>query len=180
MNPVPSLILASGLCVSAAQVQYNSRLLDGSSSTQQHLRDFQESVSQAGIRESVIIEKTVTLEETIDAVCADPDNFEEGEAHPSPTAISELKRILIDASDAFNGDIPPGNVAPYFGEVSVTWRCDNRMLRLTAFSDGRQPRLDFGTTPEGSLGDYEFYSTATGKNVSDRLNWLLADRAAAA
>ncbi|MGA2714504.1 MAG: hypothetical protein ABSG41_15475 [Bryobacteraceae bacterium] len=182
MKPLP-LILAGGLCVSSAHAGYRIDVLEGASATRPpYCGSFEASISQTGDPESVVVvtENPATLEEKIDAACSDPDNFEDDEIQPSPRAISELKRVLREASDIFNGDIPQGDVAPYFGEISVTWRRDNRMLRLTAFSDGRDPRLDFGTTPVGTLGDYQFYPVATGENLIDRLNWVLATRAVAA
>lgn len=180
MNPLPLFLASAGVCFSAVHAEYKMDILDETSGTPPQYRCLQESVSQTGAHDSVIVvsEKPLTLEEKISAVCSDPDSFEEGEAPPSPTAISDLKRVLGDALVTFRGDIPQGDVAAYFGELSITWRQGSRMLRLTSFSDGRNPRLDFGTTPDGSLGDYQFNPEATGDNLSDKLNWLLAVRSA--
>jgi len=114
-----------------------------------------------------------SMEDAIDAACADPDNYEEGEAHPSAHAVTEMKRVLREASGLF-GNIPNGSVAPYSGEISITWRRDNRMLRLTTFSDARPARLDYGTAPEGALGDYQFDTAATGEKLDLRLRWILS------
>jgi hypothetical protein len=178
MRPV-ELILASGLCVSSAPAHYNLALLDDASSTRQPCGDFRNSASQAGPHESIIVEKKLTLEEKIDAVFSDPENFEDGELPPVEAAVT-LKGILSEASAAASADIPDGDVNPYFGELSITWRRGDKMLRLTAFSNGRKARLDFGTTPERSLGAYEFNPAATGETLVDKLNWLATDSVAKA
>lgn len=172
------MFIGLGACASSAHAGY-TYLSEGTSATPAvPYHTTPESVSQTG-RPAIVTEKPLTLEEAIDTACSDPDNFEEEEVRPSPEAIGDLKRILNEASEIFGGDIPQGDVAPYFGEISVTWRHNNRMLRLTAFSDGREARLDFGTTPKGALGDYGFTPTATGDSLIQRLNWLLASRATA-
>ena len=114
------------------------------------------------------------FEEQIAALCSDPDNFEEGEPRPTEKATRDLKRIFNDAAEILGTDIAQGDITPYFGELSVTWRSSNRMLRLTAFSDARNARLDYGTTPPGSLGDFDAVLDATGQDLADRINWLLA------
>jgi hypothetical protein len=119
-----------------------------------------------------------SLLELIDAVCADQDSLEEGEQPPAKKAIADLKTIIVEAAARADTNIPVGDVAIFFGELSVTWRYGNRMLRATTFSDPRTPRLDFGTTPEGALGTYEFDTHATGAKLVEKLQWLRADGAA--
>jgi len=179
MKPLPLVVVGVGLCVSSANPEYKLKVIDGPSSTSPQYRSINDSESQTEgpVTTAVVVhKKSVTIEEKIDATCSDPDNFEEGEDHPSAEAIGELKRILSEASEINHSDIPDGDVSPYFGEVSVTWRRDNRMLRLTVFSDGRDARLDFGTTPESSLGNYQFNPTANGESLVNQLNWLLATK----
>jgi hypothetical protein len=112
-----------------------------------------------------------TCEATITAACADPDNREEGEDIPPPVALTSISRIICGAASI--REVPLGNISPYFGEVSVTWRNadQSRMLRLTVFPDGRA-RLDHGTTPTGALGVYHFDENATGQLLAQRLDEL--------
>jgi hypothetical protein len=116
-----------------------------------------------------------TLLQLIDDICTDPTNLEDNEQPPSEKAISDLKKLIIDASVLRGKDIMLGDVAPYFGEVSVTWRNGNNMLRATSFPDARLPRLDFGTTPDGTLGEYDFLADATGALLSQRLSILFPE-----
>lgn len=108
----------------------------------------------------------------IDEVCSDPTNLEENEQAPSAKAIKDIKRIINDAQSLSSREIIAGDIAPYFGEVSITWRNGGQMLRATSFPDSRQPRLDFGTTPEGALGEYGFEENATGESLAKKLSLL--------
>ena len=111
-----------------------------------------------------------SIETRIDKICADPESFEEGEAAPNSKAMSELKQIVRSAESEIV--VPMGDVSPYYGELSVTWRNGRKMLRVTTFSGPERPRLDYGTTPEGTLGEYSAIQNADGTSLVDRLRWL--------
>jgi len=108
----------------------------------------------------------------IDEICADPRNFEPGEIAPNAKAIADIKSILAEVETAFGKSIYNGDITPYFGELSITWRRGDDMLRLTSFSDNRVPRIDFGTTPDGALGEYQFEPIATGESLAEHLRLL--------
>ena len=115
-----------------------------------------------------------SLNDQIDQVCGDPDSYEADEQPATAKAKDDLKEVVNDASLAYGSPLPVGHIAPYFGEVSITWRNRERMVRITSFSDDRHPRLDFGATPEGALGDYQFDTQATGAKLAEKLTWLLS------
>jgi hypothetical protein len=87
-----------------------------------------------------------SLDELIDE-CLDPENLEENEAPPSAKAVGDLKDLISNAALAGGADLPIGDVAPYFGEISITWRNGHNMRRMTSLSDARTLRVDYGTTP---------------------------------
>ncbi len=113
-----------------------------------------------------------SLTDQIDQVCGEANNYETGEQPATAKAKDDLKRLIDNASTAYGSPLPIGDISPYFGEVSVTWRNEERMVRATSFSDNRSPRLDFGTTPDGALGEYEFDPETTGARLAERLVWL--------
>jgi len=113
-------------------------------------------------------------DDQIDLAVSDPDRLEEGEQAPSAKAVEEMKSIV--RAVAANACFRMGFIATYFGELSITWRNEGRMLRLTTFSDDRSPRLDFGTTPSGSLGDYQFLSNVTGDLLNEKIAWVASTR----
>lgn len=102
---------------------------------------------------------------------ATQDNLEDGEQPPSQKAMDDLKTLIAGASQLRASAIIGGDVVPYFGELSITWRAGDRVLRATSFSDDRLPRLDFGITPVGSLGEYDFLS-ASPHTLVEKLAWL--------
>ncbi len=113
-----------------------------------------------------------SISELIDQVCADDDSYEEGEDRPTAKAMDDLKRLLLEAAAIYDKAVPMGHISPYFGELSITWRNRDKMLRATSFSEAQSPRLDFGATPSPSLGTYQFDSDATGARLAERLLWL--------
>ncbi len=180
---IKQVAVAGTVCVSIAIVghrNYSNDLLSVSATPIHYMSatPIPCAISQSGSSTSVI-DELQTFTQRVDAVCSDPENFEEGEPRPSPKALADIKRILNEAYGPYDSDIPHGDIAPYFGEISITWRNESRMLRLTAFSDHREPRIDFGTTPEGSLGSYDEITVVTGEHLTDQMNWLLAKRAVA-
>src|SRR5579864_2074215 len=101
-------------------------------------------IGRSSISNIVISEaSSLSIADLIDVVCADQDSYEVGEAHSTPKAIGDLKQLIIEASAVPEAAVTIGDIAPYFGELSITWRQGNRMLRATSFSDDRSPRLDF-------------------------------------
>ena len=113
----------------------------------------------------------VSCEDLIESACLDAANREEGEQAPPAEVVAAIKTIIHGAS-AIRA-VPIGDIAPYFGEISVTWRNTSRskMLRLTALPNGTA-RLDYGTTPDGALGVYQFDANASGQLLAERLNEL--------
>ncbi len=112
-----------------------------------------------------------SLDELIEE-CTLPENLEADEVPPKQKAIDDIKGLIAAASKAQRQEIELGDVIAYSGEISITWREGNRMLRATSFSDDRPTRLDFGTTPEASLGEYHFVAAPTGNILVQRLAWL--------
>jgi hypothetical protein len=134
--------------------------------------------SNKGTSIKISQEAIPTPDSQIDLSLADEGNLEEGEQRPSQKAIDDMKTIINEASK--NAAFRMGDIASYFGEIGVTWRNNGRMLRLTTFSDDRHPRLDFGTTPIGTLGDYDFDVNATAARLLEKLAWLETQQAMAA
>jgi len=75
----------------------------------------------------------------IDAVIADDDMYEAGEPRPSPEAAAKAKD-LVSSARAVRG-LPHPEVSVYFGEINVTWKVRNRLLRLIVFSDQPGPQF---------------------------------------
>jgi hypothetical protein len=113
-----------------------------------------------------------TMYQQIDSVCRNLDNYEDGDTPLEPKPIDDLKAILREAEEFHDAPIRAGHIIPCFGELSITWHYLDRMLMITAFSDARGPRIDFGTTPSNAPGQYGSDSDATSAKLAEKLAWL--------
>ncbi len=95
-----------------------------------------------------------------------------GEHGPSATAIERAKE-LIEGAEPLVRNAPEGDLDFYYGELGIEWRRENRILRLTAFSDPEMSaRLDYGTMSVDTPGEYRSELVANAHNLAERLNWL--------
>jgi hypothetical protein len=109
----------------------------------------------------------------IDAVIADDDMYEPGEPRPSPAAVATAKDLV---KSAVRGErrLPRPEVSVYFGEIDVTWRVQNRLLRMIVFSDpARAPVLYFQNDKGEALTRGQSVDVAGVDDLSQKLVWLL-------
>jgi len=110
----------------------------------------------------------------IDAVLADEDLYETGEPRPSPQTV-DLVRSLINGAVDPKRRIPKAEVSVYFGELDVTWKHRNRLLRLVAFRDSaRRPVLYTQTDGSEALTRGHSIEVTGNDDLSNALDWLLA------
>jgi len=108
----------------------------------------------------------------IDAVIADDDMYEAGEPRPSPEAAAKAKD-LVSSARAVRG-LPQPEVSVYFGEINVTWKVRNRLLRLIVFSDPARPAVLYSQTDKGEpLTRGESVDVGGPGDLPRKLAWLL-------
>jgi hypothetical protein len=109
----------------------------------------------------------------IDAVIADDDMYEAGEPRPSPEAAAKAKELVKSAGRA-GRKLPRPEVSVYFGEIDVTWRVQNRFLRLIVFSDPARSALLYSQTDNGeALTRGESVEVSGADDLSQKLALLL-------
>lgn len=109
----------------------------------------------------------------IDAVIADGDMYEAGEPRPSPEAAAKAKDLIQSAGRAVHG-LPPPEVSVYFGEIDITWKVRNRLLRIIVFPDpSRPPVLYFQTDKGEALTRGESVDVSGADDLPRKLAWLL-------
>ncbi len=123
-----------------------------------------------GSTDSHISRSNVDIAAQIDAVVQNPDNYEVGEPRPNAAAIASLKSLLLGV--IVPRDVPVA-ISSYYGEIDATWRKDNRMLRLVAFSDGRVPLLYVCTDSGEALARGETLQPVTQSQISAKMAWLI-------
>jgi hypothetical protein len=109
----------------------------------------------------------------IDAVIADDDMYEAGEPRPSPEAAAKAKDLVKSAERAGRG-LPRPEVSVYFGEIDVTWKVRNRLLRMIVFSDPARPAVLYFQTDKGeALTRGESVDVSGVDDLPRKLVWLL-------
>jgi hypothetical protein len=109
----------------------------------------------------------------IDAVIADDDMYEAGEPRPSPKAAANAKELIKSAGRAVRG-LPRPEVSVYFGEVDITWKVRNRLLRMIVFSDPTRSAVLYFQTDKGeALTRGESVDVSGADDLPQKLVWLL-------
>jgi hypothetical protein len=109
----------------------------------------------------------------IDAVIADDDMYEAGEPRPSPEAAAKAKDLVKSAERMGHG-LPRPEVSVYSGEIDVTWKVRNRLLRMIVFSDPVRPAVLYSQTDTGeALTRGESVDVRGAEDLPRKLVWLL-------
>jgi hypothetical protein len=66
--------------------------------------------------------------------CGQPESLDEDELPPPPPVKEEAKKIISAAADLLP-DMPAGKLGTFWGEVNVTWRLGDELVRLACFPD---------------------------------------------
>ncbi|MBZ5633931.1 MAG: hypothetical protein LAO55_12485 [Acidobacteriia bacterium] len=99
------------------------------------------------------------------------ERFDEDEPRPADGAFDAIRDILRGA-EGKHAKLPRAEVSAFYGELAVTWRIENRTLRLVSYSDGRQPLLYFHTDTAEALSRGETICPATADILKERISWL--------
>ena len=127
-------------------------------------------VSPADLRPR--IESPANTAARIDAVVANDDMYELSEPRPSVQAVENAKKLVISAEEAISG-LPRPDISVYFGEIDVTWKLQDRLLRMIVFSDSARPAVLYLQTDKGeALTRGETIEIRGAKDLSEKLAWL--------
>jgi len=103
------------------------------------------------------IEQTVLLEE-------------EEEPAPSPVVASQISELIRQARGLMRSPMPEGTVSTFYGEINVTWRKGNSIVRIACFPN-RQPILQFGNLSQ-PLGSYQSRPNPPTQDLASKLDAL--------
>jgi hypothetical protein len=93
------------------------------------------------------------------------------EPEPSEAVIDQLSTLVRDADNLMHGSMPEGAVSTFYGEVNVTWRRDNDIVRLACFPN-RPSMLQFGNLSQ-PLHPYQSIPSPTAEDIAIHLNALI-------
>ena len=90
---------------------------------------------------------------------SDASKLDEDEAAPIPDVIERASQFLRELHSLMR-PLPPGSVSTFYGEINITWRADNNIVRI-AFFPNRPSLLQLGNLSL-PLGWYHSQSNPTG------------------
>jgi hypothetical protein len=96
----------------------------------------------------------------------DPDLRDEDECAPSFRIVKESVRLVLDATKLLDA-IPPAQVSTFFGEINITWRFGERIVRLALF-ENRPAIVQTGSLSE-PMGRYESQENPSAATLAEKL-----------
>lgn len=104
----------------------------------------------------------------IDRIVSNDDQYGDGEPQPAAEVVKTLKRLITEAGVA---TFPPTEVGLFYGEVSLTWRRNTRLLRLVVRPSG-EALVYFQVDGGATLTRGQTAPIASGAELKARLEWL--------
>jgi hypothetical protein len=99
----------------------------------------------------------------------DPDLRDENEPAPNREVIKKTIR-LIECADELLGTMPAAQVSTFFGEINITWRAGDRIVRLACFPD--RPSIVQTGSVSLPIGHYESEANPTPSLLAEKLKNL--------
>lgn len=97
----------------------------------------------------------------------------EDETSPPRAVIEELTRLISEAVKLMATSMTEGVVSTFYGEINVTWRNVNDIVRLACFPN-RPSILQFGSLSQ-PLGSYQSQPTPSALDLARRLDALAGE-----
>jgi hypothetical protein len=94
--------------------------------------------------------------------------IEDGEAAPTPAAISGIVRVISKSKVALSQP----DISVFHGEAIVTWRKDNREVSLVSRGGADDPKLIKYEAGQNRPSTHEICASASAKNLNKAIRWL--------
>jgi hypothetical protein len=95
---------------------------------------------------------------------------DEEEPAPSSEVISQVSTLVREASSLMKTPMKTGTVSTFYGEVNVTWRNGNEIVRIACFPN-RSAIVQSGNLSR-PLGSYQSHSSPPAQALAARLDAL--------
>ena len=102
---------------------------------------------------------------------SDTERLDEDEQLPPPHVVEQLTSLIQEAELYIEGVID-GDVEVFYGEMSVTWRSDDALVRVSCFPT-HPAQLIVGPR-RAPLGSYRSLVNPAGADIADALSAILA------
>lgn len=122
-------------------------------------------------RNSLVQEGDKLIQRILD-ISQQPELRDEDEPAPTQQVIEQAIHLIRDA-DNLMVEMPSGQVSVFFGEVNVTWRAGDRIVRLACFPN--RPSVIQTGYLSLPLGSYRSEPNPTAQLLAARLEALVPD-----
>ena len=106
----------------------------------------------------------------INNIVENPELRDDDEVVPPPVVVEEANNFVKKAAELMRKPMPPGSVSTFFGELNVTWRQGDRIVRLACFPD-RGAKLQYGDLSL-PMGSYSLDPNPTPEALATRLDQM--------
>jgi hypothetical protein len=103
-------------------------------------------------------------------VAVDPELRDEDESAPTFKVIQETVRLIRGAEKLLDA-MPSWQVSTFYGEINITWRVGERIVRLACFPE--RPSVIQSGSLSLPVGSYRSEENPTAEMLADRINSLI-------
>jgi hypothetical protein len=115
-----------------------------------------------------VTSETDQIIKRIEEVVSDPSLRDEDEPPPPAGVADEAIALIRDAAEKLARPMLAARVSTYYGELNITWRSGDEIVRLACFPGGRPSVIQFGSLAS-PFGSYKLVPNATADILADRL-----------
>jgi hypothetical protein len=112
-------------------------------------------------------------DKTLARIAQIANQVDEDEAPPTPAVITQTSNLIRQAGSSLRTSMPEAVVSTFYGEINVTWRNGNDIVRLACFPN-RPSILQFGNLSQ-PLGSYQSQPDPSAEDLAERLDALTRD-----
>ena len=109
----------------------------------------------------------------IRALAQNSDLRDEDEPAPPQNVIEEAIRMICETSNRMASSMPSAQVATFFGELNITWKFGNQIVRFACFPN-RPSVLQIGSLSM-PVGSFQTQANPTPELLAERLNPFAAN-----
>lgn len=93
---------------------------------------------------------------------------DEDELAPTQNVINQATQLVREAEELMVAPMPPGQVTTFFGEINVTWRVGDRIVRFACFPS--RPSLIQTGSLSMPIGSYRSEPNATAQRLAQEID----------
>jgi hypothetical protein len=111
----------------------------------------------------------------LEHIIADRDQYELDERPPSQNTIEAVRKLLRSMAHVGYDTLPKTSISVYYGEISVTWKTDQNLVRITFRPDGSIELYRQADYRDSARGESIPVTVEDNERVAEYIRWLSED-----